>query len=180
MLLVAVLPTLLLAIQQPAPAGLPPSPVKRIEVQPATRTITAGDSVRLVLRALDANGAAIPNAVVYVKLLGGEGEGTLRTESGWLVASSVGKFPLALSAVVPGTRPFVDTTSTGFEGVPGPAVRLELSPAAATPAERPPRPRPSPSPGPGRAAVRPPRRNRRGTGRRLPRGRATASWFPPV
>ena len=26
---------------------LPPSPVKRIEIQPATRNITAGDSVRL-------------------------------------------------------------------------------------------------------------------------------------
>jgi hypothetical protein len=131
-LLVAVLPALLLAIQQPSPAELPASPVKRIEVQPATRAITAGDSVRLVLRALDAGGAAIPNAVLYVKLLGGEGEGTLRTDNGFLVASSVGKFPLALSAVVPGSRPFVDTTSVEFDGVPGPAVRLEVSPASTT------------------------------------------------
>ena len=46
MLPLAALPALLLAFQQPtatatAPAGLPPSPVKRIEVQPAGRTITA-------------------------------------------------------------------------------------------------------------------------------------------
>ena len=47
-----------LALQQTA--QVPASPVTRIEVQPAGRTITAGDSVRLVLRALDANGAAVP------------------------------------------------------------------------------------------------------------------------
>jgi hypothetical protein len=44
----------------------------------------------------------------------------------------VGKFPLALSAMVPGSRPFIDTTSAEFRGVPGPAVRLELAPASAT------------------------------------------------
>jgi hypothetical protein len=120
----------MLVLQQPA--SLPVSPVKRIEVLPASRSITAGDSVHLELRALDAGGKPVPGAVLYVKLLGGEGEGTLQPESGWLVASSVGKFPLALSAVVPGSLPFVDTTSVQFEGVPGPATRLEVSPRAAT------------------------------------------------
>jgi hypothetical protein len=129
-IVLALLPAIVLAVQEPS--SLPPSPVKRIEVQPSTRTITAGDSVHLVLRALDANGAPVPGAVLYVKMLGGEGEGTIQQGSGWLVASSVGKFPLALSAVVPGTLPFVDSTSTEFQGVPGPAVRMELSPAAAT------------------------------------------------
>ena len=129
MLLVATLPVLLLALQQQA---LPPSPVARIEVQPATRTIVAGDSVRLELRPLDADGQPVTGAVLYMKLLGGDGEGTLEPESGWLVASSVGKFPIALSAVVAGTRPFVDTTSVQFQGVPGPAVRLEITPKVAT------------------------------------------------
>ncbi|MFL5496351.1 MAG: Ig-like domain-containing protein, partial [Gemmatimonadales bacterium] len=80
----------------------------------------------------DANGAAVPGAVLYVKMLGGEGEGTVRPESLWLIASSVGKFPLALSAVVPGSLPFVDSTSTEFDVVAGPAVRVELAPRAAT------------------------------------------------
>jgi hypothetical protein len=128
--LLAVLPALAVAFQQQT--ELPPSPVKRIEVRPATRSVTAGDSVQLVLRALDANGAAVPGAVLYVKMLGGEGEGTVRPESRWLVASSVGKFPLAVSAVVPGSLPFVDSTSIEFQGVAGPAVRVEVAPKAAT------------------------------------------------
>jgi hypothetical protein len=68
-IVLALLPAVALAVQEPS--SLPPSPVKRIEVQPSTRTITAGDSVRLVLRALDANGAPVPGAVLYVKMLGG-------------------------------------------------------------------------------------------------------------
>ena len=130
MFLFAVLPALALAVQ--VPAVLPPSPIKRIEVRPAMRAITAGDSVQLVLRALDANGAQVPGAVLYVKMLGGGGEGTVRPESFWLVASSVGKFPLSVSALVPGSRPFVDSTSVEFLGVPGRATRLEVSPRAAT------------------------------------------------
>jgi hypothetical protein len=128
--LLAILPALAVAFQQQV--ELPPSPVKRIEVRPAARTIPAGDSVQLVLRALDANGAVVPGAVLWVKMLGGEGEGTLRPESLWLVASSVGKFPLALSAVVPGSLPFVDSTSVEFEAVAGPAARVELAPKTAT------------------------------------------------
>lgn len=127
--------TIALLVQQvpaAAPAQLPPSPVTRIELQPATRSITAGDSVRLVLRALDANGTPVPNAVLSVTLRGGQGEGTVRPETFWLVASSVGKFPLALTAAVPGSRVFVDSTSAEFHGVPGPAVRIELEPRAAT------------------------------------------------
>ncbi len=131
MLLTALLPALLV-LQQPAQGQLATSPVARIEVQPASRTITAGDSVRLMIRALDASGAPLPNAVLYVQLRGGEGEGALDPASGWLVASSIGKFPLALSATVPGSRPFVDTTSTEFDVVPGPAVRMELAPSSAT------------------------------------------------
>ncbi len=128
--------TALLLQQQPTPAvtppQLPPSPVTRIELSPATRTITAGDSVRLTLRALDANGTVVPNAVVQVSLRGGGGEGTVRPETLWLIASSVGKFPLALTAAVPGSRLFIDTTTAEFRGVPGPAVRIELEPNAAT------------------------------------------------
>src|SRR6185436_7546012 len=85
---------------------LPPSPVKRIEIQPATRNITAGDSVQLSLRALDGNGAPVPGAVLSVKMRGGGGEGTVRPENLMLVASSVGKFPLDLIATVPGSAPF--------------------------------------------------------------------------
>ena len=68
------------------------------------RRITAGDSVQLVLRAVDANGAPVKGAVFYVKMLGGQGEGTVRPEelrAGRRARS--GKFPLSVSALVPGT-----------------------------------------------------------------------------
>jgi hypothetical protein len=103
-----------------------PSPVVRIDVMPATRSVVAGDSVRLQLRAVDALGAIVPGAVVSAILRAGDGEGFLNPETLWLVASSVGKFPVLLTAVVPGTRPFVDSTSVEFHGVPGPAARIDL------------------------------------------------------
>ncbi|HKV75051.1 MAG TPA: Ig-like domain-containing protein [Gemmatimonadales bacterium] len=127
--------TLALLFQQPAQppqAQLPPSPVKRIEIEPANRNVTAGDSVQLKLRALDANGNEVPNAVLSVKMLGGQGEGDVTNDTHWLIASSVGKFPLALVAVAPGTAPFIDSTSAEFFGVAGPATRVELSRKSAT------------------------------------------------
>jgi hypothetical protein len=132
--LLAIAPALVVSVQQQSqqPTGLPDSPVSRIEVLPAGRTIVAGDSVQLVMRALDRNGAVIPEAVLYLKMLGGQGEGTVRPENGMLVASSVGKFPLEVSAVVPGSRPFVDSTSVEFRGIAGPAARLDVSPKTAT------------------------------------------------
>ena len=134
MFLLAIAPALAVSVQQQSqqPTGLPDSPVSRIEVLPAGRTIVAGDSVQLVMRALDRNGAVIPEAVLYLKMLGGQGEGTVRPENGMLVASSVGKFPLEVSAVVPGSRPFVDSTSVEFRGIAGPAARLDVSPKTAT------------------------------------------------
>ena len=123
-----VLAALALALQQPT--TMPASPVARIEVQPATRTITAGDSMQLSVRAIGADGKAVPDAVVWVQLMGGSGEGTIRPENFRLIASSVGKFPVRLSAVVPGTRPYVDSTSVEFHAVPGPATRVELSPSS--------------------------------------------------
>src|ERR1044072_550758 len=58
--------TLLLALQQPAPApaaqGLGPSPVARIVFIPAEGTGVAGDSVRLRGEAQDAAGKAVPGA----------------------------------------------------------------------------------------------------------------------
>jgi hypothetical protein len=119
--------------QQPQPpVTLSESPVRRIEFQAPTRDVVAGDSVRLNVRALDASGQPIADAIVSVGLRGGQGEGAIRRDpnapnSPWLIASSIGKFPLQLSAVTPGTKPFVDTTVTMY-GVPGPATRITVDP----------------------------------------------------
>src|SRR5688572_12249895 len=113
--------------QQPAQqTPLPESPVRRIEFQAPAREVVAGDSMRLQLRALDANGQEVRNAVVSVGLRGGSGEGGIKQgdpAGPWLIASSVGKFPLQLSAIVPGSKPFLDTTIVVL-GVAGPATRI--------------------------------------------------------
>lgn len=130
--------TVALAFQQqpaqPQTTPLPESPVKRIEFQAPMREVIAGDSVQLHVRALDARGQPVSNAVVSVGMRGGNGEGAVTSDDPkgpWLIASSVGKFPLQLSAVVPGTRPYVDTTVTMF-GVPGLAIRVVVDPQPST------------------------------------------------
>jgi hypothetical protein len=127
---------LAMAFQQPpAPPQQPalqPSPVRRLEVQPDNRTLIAGDSVQIRVRALDAGGQPIPNATVNVGLLRGEGEqGSIRPETGWLIASSVGKFPLVIAVTVPGAEPFIDDNFE-FRSVPGPATKVVVSPRPET------------------------------------------------
>jgi hypothetical protein len=121
--------------QQPAQQGaLPASPVTRIEFQAPAREVVAGDSLFLRVRALDASGQEVKNAVVSVGLRGGSGEGGIKQDDPagpWLIASSVGKFPLQLSAIVPGTKPYVDTTVV-LLGVPGPATRIVVDPRPTT------------------------------------------------
>jgi hypothetical protein len=135
--LFAVLSVLALAAQQlpspaqPTPPPLTESPVQRLDVLPVNRTVVAGDSVQVRVRAMGADGQPIPDAVIAVNMRGGQGEGIVRPETGWLIASSVGKFPLVITATVPGSRPFIDMTYE-FHGVPGPATRIELSPAVGT------------------------------------------------
>src|SRR5207253_10130723 len=109
-------------------AQLSESPVRRIEFT-TPREVVAGDSVRLSTRALDAQGQPVPNATVSIGLRGGQGEGAVKKapDATWLIASSVAKFPLILTAVVPGAKPFSDTTVIMY-GVPGPAMRISVDP----------------------------------------------------
>ena len=112
--------------QQPPPAqGLQPSPVARIEITPRTREIVAGDSLNYQARPLDANGRAVENARIFFSARGGQGEGTVDS-TGKVIASSVGKIPLSVIALVPGARPFVDSTLE-IRMIPGPATRIDLA-----------------------------------------------------
>jgi hypothetical protein len=115
--------------QPPAPpAVLPPSPVARIAISPATRTIQAGDSVRFTAQALDASGARIENARVTFQPTAGTGEGDIDS-TGMIVASSVGTMPINVVAIVPGTRPKIEPIEIRF--VPGPAARVDIQSKAA-------------------------------------------------
>jgi len=108
--------------QQPAPA-IPESPIARIVVTPATFEVVAGDTVKFSAEALDAAGRKIDNAIIRFVARGGEGEGSIDS-TGTLIASSVGKMPINVVAVVPGTRPKVQPLE--FRMVPGPASRVEI------------------------------------------------------
>src|SRR5437868_5461432 len=96
-------------VQQGQASSLPPSPITRIEITPRNRTVTAGDSIQLRARAVNASGQAVSGAKIFFSQRAGFTQG-LVDSSGMLVASSVGKFPLTVTAIVPGTRPVIDST----------------------------------------------------------------------
>lgn len=120
-------PLLLLAVQQQMPSdtagSLPPSPVARVVVLPAVRTITAGDSMRLQAQALDSTGHPVPSAVIRYAMRGGQGEGRIDS-TGEVIASSVGKLPLSVVALVPGSRPVIQFMD--LRVVPAPASRIDV------------------------------------------------------
>src|SRR5205823_4275213 len=108
---------------QSAPT-LPPSPIARIEVSPRNRTVTAGDSIQLRARAVDASGQSVKDSTVFFSQRAGFSQGVIDS-TGMLVASSVGKFPITVTAIVPGTRPLIDSTIE-IAGVPAPASRVAI------------------------------------------------------
>lgn len=111
--------------QQPQPGNaLPPSPVARIELTNRVQKLTAGDSVDLQARALDANGQPVPSARIFFSSRSDFGEGRVDS-TGRVVASSVGKLPINIVAIVPGTKPVVDS-SLVIVAVAGAASRIEL------------------------------------------------------
>ena len=111
-------------VQQGQTSSLPPSPIARIEVTPRTRTVTAGDSIRLRARAVDASGQPVSGANIFFSQRAGFTQGVVDS-TGMLVASSVGKFPLTVTAIVPGTRPVIDSTIE-IAAVPAAASRIAV------------------------------------------------------
>jgi Big-like domain-containing protein len=105
------------------PQNIPDSPIARIVVTPATQEVTAGDTVRFTAEARDASGRRIENAIIRFVARGGQGEGSIDS-AGTLIASSVGKMPINVVAIVPGTRPKVQPVELRM--VPGPATRIEI------------------------------------------------------
>ena len=114
---------LLAVLQAQQPGPIPESPIARVVITPATREVTAGDTVRFTAEARDASGRKIDNAIIRFVARGGEGEGEVDS-LGTLIASSVGKMPINVVALVPGTRPKVQPLDIRM--VPGPASRVEL------------------------------------------------------
>jgi hypothetical protein len=111
--------------QQPPPSTLRPSPVARLVIAPAQRTVTAGDTVRLRVQAVDSAGQPVPNARILFRKVGAYFEGEVDS-TGLVTAGSPGVMPVGIAALVDGTRPVTERIELRM--VPGPATRVELSP----------------------------------------------------
>ena len=115
---------MLLAVQQPV---APTIEIGRIVVTPASRTMIAGDTLRLRAEARDAQGNVIPGVTFQFRLgSGARFEG--RVDSlGLVTAGSTATLPVTVTATHANARPKFETIE--IRALPGPATRIELSPA---------------------------------------------------
>lgn len=122
---------LLFALQQtpqtPTAPAAKPSPIARVVVTPAVRTLTAGDTVRLTAQALDSAGRPVLDAVYRYVGAGGRFEGRVDS-TGLVYAGSTGTLGIAVLASVPGSRPTIERLDIRM--LPGAAARLAVTPAA--------------------------------------------------
>lgn len=120
---------LLLAALAQVPAQAPAT-IARLEVLPGPSVVlAAGDTLRLVGRALDASGRVVPGATVNFFGTNARFEAVVE-QDGLVRAGSPGTLTVSASAFVPGGRPV--TTEVEVRMVPGPAARVEVRPAAVT------------------------------------------------
>jgi hypothetical protein len=108
-----------------APMTEPGNPIARlVVVQPRDMTITAGDTTRLQLQALDASGNVVPDVTFRFVPAGGRFEGTVEPD-GLLRSAAPGVLPVGVTALVRGGTPV--TQRLEIRMVPGPAARVEIA-----------------------------------------------------
>lgn len=100
--------------------------VARLRISPAARVVTVGDSLRLVVDALDARGNVVPGVAVRFTVQGGRMQGSVDS-TGLVRAGSPGVIPLSIAALPRTGRPVVEKIEVRL--VPGPTRRIEVSPA---------------------------------------------------
>ena len=116
----------LLALQQTTP---PPPDIARIIVTPASRTMTAGDTLRLHAEARDARGNIVPGVSFRFRLgSGARFEGRVDS-TGLVTAGSTATLPVTVTATIADARPKFEVIE--IRALPGPAAQLEVSPASA-------------------------------------------------
>jgi hypothetical protein len=116
--------TLALALSVPAQAQT----VSRVRVTPAVRTVIAGDSLRLVVQALDEQGRVLPNATILFRATGGRFQASVDS-LGWVRGGTPGTVPINILAAVDGGRPVVERVEVRI--VAGAPARIVLSPQPA-------------------------------------------------
>lgn len=119
----------LLALVAPLAVSAQAAPkIARLVITPASRTVTAGDTMRLRTEARDTQGNVL-SGVTFRYRLGGAARFEGRVDStGLLTASSTAILPVTVTATMPGAAPIFEVIE--ITAVPGPAARIELSPAA--------------------------------------------------
>ena len=106
-----------------------PPQITRIIVSPASRTVVAGDTLRLRAEARDAQGNVIPG-VTFRYRLGGSARFEGRVDSlGLVTASSTAILPVTVTATLAGAAPKFEVIE--IRTVPGPATRFAVTPANA-------------------------------------------------
>src|SRR4051812_23634030 len=116
----------LLATQQQQGTA-PAQEIARIVVTPTSRTMTAGDTLRLSAEARDAQGNVIPGVTFRYRLgSGARFEG--RVDSlGLVTAGSTAILPVTVTGTSPTTKPKFEVIE--IKAVPGPAATIEISPS---------------------------------------------------
>jgi hypothetical protein len=104
-----------------------PTPVARVVLGKPHVSVAVGDSVRLEARALDAAGRTIPEARIFFHSIGPAQADV--DSSGWVRAGAVGDVPVLATAVVAGTKPYIEHVTVSV--LPGPARRIEIAPPPA-------------------------------------------------
>lgn len=119
------------AMQQPAAqpqSAVPPSPIARIVITPAQRSVAVGDTLQLRAEPVDSSGKRVENAIVRFVKAGAHFESEVDS-TGRVIAGATGIVPVSVVALVPGTRPVVERVEVRM--VPGAAARVALTPATA-------------------------------------------------
>ena len=101
-----------------------PSTIARIAISPATRQVSAGDTIRFSAQPLDAAGNPISGVRVRFAMV--QGEGGEIDSTGVLITGSTGVIAATASAIIPGQRPKVERFDVRI--LPGPAARVEVTP----------------------------------------------------
>ena len=101
--------------------------VRRLRINPAVRTVAVGDSLRLVVQALDGQGNVIPGASIRFTAQGGRFQGSVDS-LGLVRGGAPGTVPIAIVATTRGGSPHAEKIEVRI--VPGPPARITLSPSA--------------------------------------------------
>jgi hypothetical protein len=117
---------LLVAQQLPQTPDAATGQISRLVVHPTDLTMTAGDSLRLRVEALDAQGNVIPGVQFRFAPAGAFFEASI-DPSGLIRSGSTGTLPIGVAALAPGGRQRIERFDIRM--VPGPAARVEITPA---------------------------------------------------